>query len=131
MIRSRDEREETYKSMKIKKPAFQKSVLVCPTADAKKMLEEGGKADDNGDKESIEIAGNRKSNAVEEEIETWTDGSGIEESKATVLAATTDTPDKSEAVNLAAYDDTEDDTTNAPHHDCLDLEAADLPEIYL
>ena len=60
LIRSQDKKEETYKSL----------VLICPATDTKKMLEEGGEADDNGDEEPIEIAGKRKSNAVEEEIET-------------------------------------------------------------
>ena len=44
--------------------------LVCPAADAKKMLKEGGEADDNGGEEPIETVGKMKSNAVEEEIET-------------------------------------------------------------
>ena len=39
--------------------------------------------------------------------------------------------DEPEAADLAAYDDTEDDTATAPHDDCLDLEAADLSEVHL
>jgi hypothetical protein len=112
-IRSRDEREETYKSMKIKKPTAQSLVLICPATDAKKMLEEGGEADDNGDEEPIEIAGKRKSNAVKEEIKTWIYGTRIDESKAAVLAATTDIPDESKAANFTANNDTEEDTHRA------------------
>jgi hypothetical protein len=36
LIRSRDEKEETYKSMKIKKTAVQSLVLICPATDKRK-----------------------------------------------------------------------------------------------
>ena len=38
--------------------------------------------------------------------------------------------DEPEAADLAANDDTEDDTATAPPDDCLDLEAADLSEVH-
>ena len=75
------------------------------------MLEEGGEVADNADERPIEIVEKKKSNAAEEEIETGTNGSGIDESKAAVLAATTDTPDKPEATDLTAHDVTEDHAT--------------------
>ena len=45
----------------------------------------------------------------EEEIETWIEGLGVDESK---------------AADLATHDDTEDDIDAAPHDDRLDVEAA-------
>jgi hypothetical protein len=39
--------------------------------------------------------------------------------------------DKPEAADLAAHDDTGDNTATAPYDDCLDLEAADLSELHL
>jgi hypothetical protein len=87
--------------------------LVCPAADAKKMLKEGGEADDNGGEEPIETVGKMKSNAVEKEIETWIVGPG---------------KDEPEAADLAAHDDTEDNIDIVPHDDCLDIQAANLSE---
>ena len=39
--------------------------------------------------------------------------------------------DEPEAADLAAHDDTGDNTATAPLNDCLDLKAADLSEVHL
>ena len=52
----------------------------------------------------------------EEEIETWIEGLGVDESM---------------AADLATQDDTEDDSDAAPHDDRLDVEATNLPEVHL
>ena len=99
------------KSMKLKnmRLAIQRLVLICPTTNGKKMLEEGLKNADNDDEEPIEIVGKKRSNAIRDESEPCIEESSI---------------DETEAADLAADDATENDTAAAPPDVCLTLEAA-------